>query len=133
MKITNTQYATALYESVKGKSQKEIDVAVSNFVKVLEKNNQVKDAKNIISKFSEIWNVKEGIVEAEVTSREKLDRELRDAIEKYIKKKYVTKNVEILNKIDPAIKGGIIIKVGDEVMDGSVSGRLLKLKKQLVS
>lgn len=131
MKISNQQYATALFEATHGKSQSEINSAVANFVKILEKNNQVKNFNGIINKFSEIWNKEEGIVEAEVVSAEKLSGELVDKLSRFIKEKYKTKEVSIVNKIDKSIKGGIIIKVGDEVMDSSVAGQLKKLKSSL--
>jgi F-type H+-transporting ATPase subunit delta len=131
MKINNSQYASALYESAKGKSQSEIDELVANFVKILAKNNQIKNVKNILVKFKEIWNRKEGIVEAEVVSREKLNSGMKSEIEKYVEKKYKAEKVEIIEKVDPGIKGGIIVRVGDEVMDASISGQLKKLKSSL--
>ncbi len=127
------QYATALYEMSKGKSQSEIDEIVANFVKVLAKNNQVKNAESIIKKFKEVWNRKEGIVEAEVVSREKLNLGMKNEIERYVEKKYKAEKVEIIEKIDKDIKGGIIVKVGDEVMDGSIGKQLQNLKKSLTS
>ena len=131
MKISNIQYATALYESAKGKSQSEINGILANFVKVLAKNNQVKNIDSIISKFKEIWNKKEGIVEAEIVSREKLNSKLVNQLVSYIGKKYKSEKVEIIEKIDSNIKGGIIVKVGDEVMDGSISGQLKRLNSSL--
>lgn len=133
MKVSNSQYANALYEAAKEKSQSEIDEIVANFVKVLAKNNQVKNAESIIKKFIEIWNKKEGIVEAEVVSREKMNSGTKKEIERYIKKKYKAEKVEIIEKIDKDIKGGIIVKVGDEVMDGSIGKQLQNLKKSLTN
>ncbi len=131
MKINNKQYATALYESAKGKSQSEVNEIVANFVKVLAKNYQTKMASKIIEKFNEVWNKENNIIEAKVVSREELNRDLRAEIEKYIKKKYDGDKVEIEEIIDEKIKGGIIIKVGDEVIDGSVENKLAYLKKIL--
>jgi F-type H+-transporting ATPase subunit delta len=131
MKISNRQYAEALYETTKDKTQSRTNEAVDNFVKILAKNNQIKNIKSIIEKFSEVWNKKEGIVEAEIVSREKLDGDLRVEIEKYVSNKYNGKKVEIINKVDENIKGGIIIRVGDDVMDGSVSRQLFNLKNKL--
>ena len=131
MKINNGQYANALYESAKGKSQSEVNAIVANFVKVLAKNNQIKNINSIIGKFRDIWNKEEGIVEAEVVSREKLDGKSVDQLISYIGKKYNTKNVEIKNTVNKDIKGGIIVKVGDEVMDGSISGQLKNLRSIL--
>lgn len=133
MKVSNSQYANALYEAAKGKSQSEIDKIVASFVKILAKNNQVKNAESIIKKFKEVWNKKEGIVEVEVVSREKLNLGMKNEIERYVEKKYKAEKVEIIEKIDKDIKGGIIVKVGDEVMDGSIGKQLQNLKKSLTS
>lgn len=133
MKVNNTQYAEALYEATKGKSQNEIDSSVTNFVKILEKNNQLKNVGNIINKFSEIWNKKEGVVEAEVITKEMIKKETSDKVEKFIKDKYKTEKVLIVNKIDKNIMGGIVIKVGDEMMDTSISGQLARLKNKLAN
>lgn len=133
MKVSNSQYANALYEAAKGKSQSEIDKIVASFVKILAKNNQVKNAESIIKKFKEVWNKKEGIVEAEVVSREKLNLGMKNEIERYVEKKYKAEKVEIIEKIDSKIKGGVIVRVGDEVMDGSISKQLQNLKKSLTN
>lgn len=131
MKANNLQYANALYEAAKGKSQSEVNEIVANFVKILAKNNQIKSIENIIKKFKEVWNRKEGIIEAEVTSREKLNNESKAEIEKFIEKKYKAEKVEMIEKINKNIKGGIILRIGDEVMDGSISGQLKRLKSSL--
>lgn len=131
MKVSNQQYADALYEAVKEKSQSEVNKILANFVKILAKNNQIKNAENIIGKFKETWSRKEGVIEAEVVSREKLDRELRIEIEKYVSKKYNAEKIEIIEKIDPEIKGGVVIRVRDEVIDGSIKGQLNNLRRKL--
>ena len=131
MKITVNQYAKSLYAATKEKSQKEISVAVANFIKILDKNRQIKLFAKISKKFEEIWNKENEVVKAEVVSCEKLDEKFLKKIENFIKEKYSAKKVVIVNKIDEKIKGGIIIKVGDEVLDGSVRGQLKKLRDNL--
>lgn len=131
MKLTATQYAKTLYEITKGKSSSEIDEALVNFVKLLIKNNQIKFADGIISRFKKISNAEEGITEAEIMSREKLSSEIEDRIGGFIKEKYQTEKVVINNKIDEKILGGIIIRVGDEVMDGSLRNQLRNMKLAL--
>lgn len=133
MKTTSTQYAKALYELTKGKNNQEIDGIVSEFAKFLAKSGNLKKAPQIIENFENIYNKNNGIVEAEVISREELKGDLRVEIENFIKKKYKTEEVLINNKIDESIKGGIIVKVGDEVMDGSLKNQLNKLNKLLKS
>jgi F-type H+-transporting ATPase subunit delta len=131
MKATTLQYAKALYEATKDKDQKEIDRVLADFVKVLSKNNQIRLAGNVSKKFQDIYNSEHGIVEAEVVSYEKLNSLLVDKLNSYIKEKYKAKDVVINNIVDKSIKGGVIVKVGDEVMDGSVTRQLAELKKSL--
>ncbi|HAI73763.1 MAG TPA: ATP synthase F1 subunit delta [Candidatus Moranbacteria bacterium] len=131
MKITTRQYAKSLFELTSGKSEQEIKGVISNFIKFLQKNRQLKLAGKIIEKFGEIYNKKKGIVEAEIVSREKLNGELIVKLDDFIKNKYSAKEVMLNNKIDEKIIGGVIIKIGDEVMDGSVGGQLNRLRKCL--
>ncbi len=133
MKITANQYAKSLYAATKEKSQKEISVAVANFIKILDKNRQIKLFAKISKKFEEIWNKENGVVMAEITSREKLDEKSLKKIENFIKEKYVAKKVLIKNITDEKIKGGIVIEVGDEVLDGSIEGQLTRLKNNLTN
>ena len=131
MKISTIQYSKSLYELTAGKSRQEIDNIIVSFAKMLMKNNQLKMAGKIIEKFNGIYNQKNGIVEADITSREKLSSELAGKLEKFVKEKYQAKEVVIKNKIDESIKGGIIIKVGDEIVDASLKNHLNNLSKLL--
>lgn len=131
MKISAQQYAQSLYEATKEKSQSEVDLALGNFVGILAKNRQLKNKKNIIQKFGEIYNSENNIVSAEVVSREKLSSSLVDKLNSFIKNKYQAKEAVIENKIDAGVKGGIIIKIKDEIIDMSLERQLRELKKQL--
>jgi F-type H+-transporting ATPase subunit delta len=133
MKITATQYAQSLYESVAEKSHSEIDNAVKNFVKILTKNKQIKNAPKIISKFKEIFNKENNIIEAEITTRENMNVGMRNYVSKYVSNKYKAEKVEINNIANESIKGGVIIKVGDEITDGSVERNLEELKNKLMA
>jgi len=131
MKLKEAQYAKALYESTRDKKHGDVDGVISGFVNVLAKNGQIKLVSKIIQKFNQIWNEGEGIVEAQVISTHKLENAQLHKIESYLKEKYDSKKVLINNKIDEKIKGGIIIKVKDEILDGSLSNPLKMLKNNL--
>ena len=132
MRITSTQYAKSLYEATAEKSHGEVDVLVANFVKILVKNGQLKLKSEILQKFETIFNQKNGIVAAEVISREKLSKEMLEKLNEYIKKKYFGKEAVVNNKIDKDIDGGIIIKVGYEIMNASLKEKLRKMKSVLI-
>jgi len=131
MKISAIQYAKTLNELTLNKTHTEIDAAVSGLAELLKKKNQTKLLPKIIEKFNGIWNKNNGIVEAEIISREKLSNELRNKVSNYVSNKYKAKKVLINNIVNESIKGGIIIRVGDEVMDGSVDRQLKNLRNIL--
>lgn len=133
MKISTKQYAQALYELTLGKSESEVGIVVEKFVKELVKNNQIKSVSKIIDNFNNIYNQENGIIEAEIKSREQLQSESLEKIEKYLIKKYKAKQIILNKKINPEIKGGVIIKAGDEITDLSVAGSLNRLKRELIN
>ncbi|MDD5397369.1 MAG: ATP synthase F1 subunit delta [Candidatus Moranbacteria bacterium] len=131
MKVSATQYAKTLFELTENKSQEDVLAIVKKFSEQLKKDGQLKNAGKIMEKFGEIYNAKNGIVEARVTSARKLEEVQLENIAAFIKEKYSAKAVEIENIVDEKIKGGIVIKVGDEVLDASVENQLKKLKNIL--
>lgn len=131
MKVNAIQYSKLLYEVTAGKSRQDIDNIIVKFTALLIKNRQIKLIGKIIEKFSEIYNKKNGIVEADVITRYKIQDIMIKQIEKFVKEKYKVKEVVLNSKIDENIKGGIIIKVGDEIVDASISGKLRSLKSSL--
>jgi F-type H+-transporting ATPase subunit delta len=133
MKITARQYAQTLYDLTDGKSKAEIEKSVADFAGHIYKNRKLKLAGKIIEQFSKIYNSRKGIVEAEVVTAEKISAGAEKKVNDYIEKKYNAKEVVLKNIVDPKIKGGIVLKVGDEVVDGSVRGRLISLKQLLAS
>lgn len=133
MKVTTQQYAKTLLELTENKTEKEISGVVSRFADVLKKNKQMKNASKIIEKFSGLYNIKHGIVEATMITKNKISEEEMKKIKNYVKEKYLAKEIVINNIIDEKIKGGIIIKVGDEVLDGSIANQLKRFEKSLIN
>ncbi|MFA5926363.1 MAG: F0F1 ATP synthase subunit delta [Parcubacteria group bacterium] len=131
MRITSKQYAETLYAMTEGKPKTEIEKSVADFARYLNKSRKIKLAEKIINQFNDIYNKKNGIIEAEIITREKADESLEHKAKIFLKNKYSAKEVVLRNIIDVNIKGGIIMKVGDEVIDGSIAGRLGELKKIL--
>jgi F-type H+-transporting ATPase subunit delta len=133
MRITARQYAQTLYDLTDGKSNSEVEKSVADFARYIYRNRKLKLAGKIIEHFSRIYNSENGIVEAEVVTREKISAETEKKAKHFIKEKFGAKEVVLRNTVDENIKGGIIMKVGDEVVDGSVRGKLGELKKVLIS
>lgn len=130
MKINPKKYALALYESV-ALEEGSIENLLKNFVKILAKNNDLSKAKKIEIEFNKIWNKKKGIVDANIISAKKTDKETLEIIENYIKKISGSPNVNMQEEIDKDMIGGIIIKYEDKILDGSLRTSLKTLKEKL--
>ncbi|MDI6777900.1 MAG: ATP synthase F1 subunit delta [Patescibacteria group bacterium] len=131
MKITTKQYAQTLFDLTDGKSKPEIEKSVADFARYIYKERKLALADKIIEQFGKIYNQRKGIVETEVTSRKKMDETTSKKIKHYVKEKYQAKEVIVKNIVDESAKGGVVIKVGDEIIDGSVRGKLGELRKVL--
>ena len=133
MKISTLQYAQTLLDLTDGKSQQEVLTVLAKFAEQLKSDGQLKNADKIMEKFSDLYNSKNGIVMAQITTSQKPENLNIKEIEEFVKRKYGAKKVELKIVVDENIKGGIIIRVGDEVLDASVGGQLEKLRKLLAS
>ena len=72
-----------------------------------------------------------GVVRAEVTTAVALDRARTDAIQRGLSA-LTGRTVLLATRIDPAIIGGLIARIGSTVYDGSVTRQLEKMKERLV-
>jgi len=132
MKIRQKQYAESLYQAVQGKDQGEIKELVKNFIKILVRNNDISKTEKILNEFSRIWNLKAGVLEAEVVSARKLDPPILWALNSYLIKLSKAKKIILNNKINKNILGGVIIRFGDKVIDGSLKMSLNELRSKMV-
>ncbi|MFZ2970090.1 MAG: ATP synthase F1 subunit delta [Minisyncoccia bacterium] len=127
MKITAKQYAISLYESTKNVDEIELHSRIGNFINILRKNNNLSLAGKIIENYYQYYREKKKICKIEITSSEKLKPE---AINKIVQK--FNKQIEIEEKIDRSLLGGIVIKIDDNILiDGSIRRKLENLKKNL--
>ncbi|MFC1644731.1 ATP synthase F1 subunit delta [Patescibacteria group bacterium] len=132
MKTTAKQYAQVLYDLIKGKNQDEVDVVVLKFAQELRNSRKMKMARKIIETFNDIYNKENGIIEAEAVSARELSGDQMSKISEFLKNKYEASEIILDNKVEKSIVGGLIIKAGDDVIDGSVSGKVENLRKSLL-
>ncbi len=146
MKISPKQYGEALYQAVKGlpaaclpdrqgkasKKDSEIKTVIGNFVKVMAGNNNISKLDKIIEQFEKIWNREEGAVEAEIASARALDKKIVKLLNDYIAELSGVREVLLKQKIDKNILGGVVIKYGDRVLDGSLETKLKELREEMV-
>lgn len=127
-KITNKQFAKALYEAIKDLKGEKLHKALKRFVVVLIQNHKLKKAEKIIAEFIRYSKKQEGIVEMSVASARRLEKHTLGLIDKAFGGK-----TEMTEDLDTALIGGVKIKTEDKIFDGSIKKQLLNLKKQLVN
>lgn len=84
----------------------------------------------LVTLFDEAVLAEKGIVLADVTTAEPLDEEAQKAVRERLSR-IVGKTVDLRMHTDPEIIGGLIARIGDEVIDGSVQTRLRRLRTRL--
>jgi F-type H+-transporting ATPase subunit delta len=105
---------------------------VANLVRLLAQRSRLEMLPLIAAEFGRLLNRQRGTVEATVTSALPLDSAETDALRARIRS--MTKaDVYLRTVVDPALIGGITVRVGDTLLDASVRGRLERLREQLVA
>jgi F-type H+-transporting ATPase subunit delta len=120
-----------LFESVKDASKEESLNILDNFSNILAENNQISQMEKILSYFNDIWNRENNILEAEIiTARESSENDL-NGIKKFVIEKAGEKEVIIKTAVNKNLKGGFVVRLGDEIFDSSLRNRISSLKKSL--
>lgn len=132
MRVTVKQYAQSLYEITKKKKGSQVKADIKKFVEILVKNNDLKLAEKVVNEFIKIRNKEEGIVEAEITSARRLDTTVTKMLNKYIIKLSGAKIVVLKKDLDKDLLGGVVIKYGDKILDGSMKTKLSDLREGML-
>ncbi|KAI9505545.1 OSCP/delta subunit of ATPase, partial [Coemansia spiralis] len=106
----------------------------TNFFKTLVENNRLNETRHIITAYKSLMEAERGIVSVVVTSASRLGgKELKQIKDTLTKGGLIKdfKEVNVVNKTNPSILGGMVVEFGDYTIDMSVSSRLAKLEKLL--
>jgi F-type H+-transporting ATPase subunit delta len=105
---------------------------LSNLLALVLRRRRLDLLPDIAHEFRRLYNRREGIVEATAVSAAKLDQAEIDALRQRLEK-MTGGRVELAVAVDPALLGGIQVRLGDLLIDGSVRGRLERLRGKIVS
>ena len=100
----------------------------ANFLKLLASNRRLFAVGDMIKSFRAIAARERGEVTAEVTSAHALSSDQMTALRDTLRASSQGKAINIQAKVDPAILGGLIIKMGSRMVDSSLKTKLSTLK-----
>lgn len=129
MKFTHKQYAQALHEAITDTAPKDQDKVIENFIEILKQRGDLAEYERIIEAYEIYDREQRGITEVEVTTAgdTKVSKPILDELNKL-----VGKDIEIKEKVDQNIIGGVVIRAGDTLIDGSVRNQLNQLRENLI-
>jgi len=101
-----------------------------SFLETLIERHRMPEVFHIRSRFEELWEVEMKLLPVEVTSAVELDESVVRDIGERIGAQTGDK-IELTSVVDPDILGGIVLRVGDFILDASIRNRLSQLRKQV--
>ncbi|HEY0068802.1 MAG TPA: ATP synthase F1 subunit delta [Chloroflexia bacterium] len=102
-----------------------------NFLLLLVRRQRLSLLPRIVEVFQEMYNKERGIVVADVTTAVPLDEEHQKRVAEQLSGIVGGKTVQLRLHTDPTILGGMVARIGDELLDASVATRLATLAQRL--
>lgn len=103
-----------------------VDQTTKNFLGVLAQNRRLGELPAIIRAFRQLAARHRGEVSAEVTSAHPLDEEQISALKQQLRQR-VGREVSVDLAVDPALLGGLVVRIGSQMIDSSIRTRLNSL------
>lgn len=100
------------------------------FLELLAERHRMPFIHRIRRAFDELWREERKLLPVSVTSAVELDPQLISSIGSRIEEQ-TGRSVELESRVDPDVLGGLVLQVGDRVLDASVRNRLERLRKQV--
>jgi F-type H+-transporting ATPase subunit delta len=106
------------------------DPIFMNFLETLIERHRMPAVFRIRARYEELWDEENQLLPVEVTSSVELDKATVNSIGERIGEQ-TGRKVELSSKVDPEILGGVVLRVGNFILDASIRNRLNQLRKQV--
>jgi F-type H+-transporting ATPase subunit delta len=134
MKIAPKQYARLMIELAEELPDQKMDEALGDVALLIREHRDIGKLDKIIDEFGRQYDNKYGVVNATVTSMNALSKGIGEKLKGLIAEKRGTSADKVIlqEELDPSLLGGMSIRIGDDVWDGSVRHRIEKMKSSLM-
>ena len=113
-----------------GKVVEGADERLMHFLEMLAERHGLPAIFRIRRAFDDLWAEENKLLEVSIKSAVDLDQELLDKIGKRIEEQ-TGRKVQLTSDVDPDLLGGLVLRVGNMIMDASVRARLERLRRQV--
>ncbi len=111
---------------------KDVDKLIINFLKLLVERNRFNLIYDVIAKFNLLLDDVNNVARVEVVSAVSLNENEKNIILEKLSQKISDKQISVKYSVDESIIAGLVFKLGDDVLDTSVSHRLEELQKSII-
>jgi F-type H+-transporting ATPase subunit delta len=115
-----------------GKVLEGANPAVLNFFELLVEKHRMPALFRIRRTYDQLWEHENKLLPVEITSAIELDDEIAQRIGDQIGQQ-TGQRVELTKTVDPEILGGLVLRVGNSILDASIRNRLENLRKNVAT
>jgi F-type H+-transporting ATPase subunit delta len=123
-------FSTAEKEDGLDRVVSDADPVIQNFLKLLIEKHRMPVVFRIRANYDALWEDENKLLPVQITSAVELDKQIVSQLGDRIAEQ-TDRNVDISADVDPDILGGIVVRVGNSVLDASVRNRLDQLRRQV--
>jgi F-type H+-transporting ATPase subunit delta len=106
------------------------DEQLVNFLELLIDNHRMPVIFRIRRTFDQLWEQENRQLPVEITSAIELDNATTDSVAQRIGES-TGRRVMLTTRVDPSIIGGIVVRVGNSILDASIRNRLEQLRRHV--
>jgi F-type H+-transporting ATPase subunit delta len=106
------------------------DETFLNFLKLLIENHRMPVIFRARQQYERLWERENELLPVEITSAIALDEETTQSLGKSIGER-AGRKVKLAAHVDPDILGGIVLRVGNSILDASIRNRLEQLRRHV--
>jgi len=107
------------------------DETVRNFLALLLENHRMPVIFRVRREYDRLWEEANKLLPVQITSAIELDPSVAQRVGDEIGRQ-TGRTVELTSTVDPEVLGGIVVRVGNSIIDASIRTRLENLRKQVV-
>jgi F-type H+-transporting ATPase subunit delta len=123
-------FSTTEKQEALGKLLDGADEAFTNFLSLLIENHRMPVIFRIRQAYEKLWEQENKTLPVEITSAIALDEKTTESLGRTIGER-AGRTVKLATRVDPDILGGIVVRVGNSILDASIRTRLEQLRRQV--